>query len=172
MKNFKTAKIALSALFFMLTGYCFASSYSLQIIQHDKCSIGVNPLSYEVEGNIMDYFFDNGNVITNTPAAAVKDSSFDEEIITKAIFQAIDGMCEVLISVTLEYDDVERTRDFGDFTNLDKIEWFIMDIGTEKILADGSLTNTLKNDNLRDKSKSIKNFTNTLSKDIVSCLEY
>lgn len=172
MKNFKKAKITLSAMIFMLTGYCFASSYSLQIIQHDKCAQGVNPLSYEVEGNIMDYFFDSGNVITNTPAVAAKDNASDEEIITKAIFEAIDGMCEVLISVTLEYDDVERTRDFGDFNNLNKIDWFIMDINTEKILADGSLVNKTKNINMADKSNSIKKFTNTLSKDIVSCLEF
>lgn len=155
-------------LLFAITGFAYASSYSLQIIQHDEMSGKVNPLSYIVEDGIMEYFFNSGNVISNTPAVAVKNASEDESVIDKAIMSALDGYCNVMIAVTLEYSSNERFTDNADFSDLIEMDWFVMDLTTEKKIADGSVKNNSKN--ISDTKKSILKLTNTLSKDIVSCL--
>lgn len=151
-----------------LTSFVYASSYSLQIIQHDEISDKVNPLSYGFEDGIMDYFFNTGNIISNTPAAAVKDASEDEHIIDKAIMDALNGYCDVMITVILEYSAGDRVSDAAAFSDLQKVDWFIMDLSTEKKIADGSIKNSFTN--INDNKKSISKFTNALSKDIVSCL--
>ena len=130
-----------------LTSFVYASSYSLQIIQHDEISDKVNPLSYGFEDGIMDYFFNTGNIISNTPAAAVKDVSEDEHIIDKAIMDALNGYCDVMITVILEYSAGDRVSDAAAFSDLQKVDWFIMDLSTEKKIADGSIKNSFTNIN-------------------------
>ncbi len=153
---------------FVLTGFVYASSYSLQIIQHDENNENINSLSYAFEDGIMDYFFNSGNVISNTPIVAVKNASEDEHVIDKAIMTSLNGYCDVMIAVILEFSNNERMTDAATFSDLEKVEWFVMDLSTEKKIADGTLENTLKD--LTDTKKSISKFTTALSKDIVSCL--
>lgn len=159
-----------AVIFFILalTGFVYASSYSLQVIQHDEITDNVNPLSYVFEDGIMDYFFNSGNIISNTPIAAVKNASEDEHVIDKAIMDALNGYCNVMIAVILEYSSNERVSDAASFSDLEKVDWFIMDLSTEKKIADGSIKNSFTN--INDNKKSISKFTNALSRDIVSCL--
>lgn len=151
-----------------LTGLVYASSYSLQIIQHDEASESICSLSYALEDGIMDYFFNTGNIISNTPAVTAKNASEDEHILDKAIMTALNGYCDVMIAVILEYAPNDRNKNPASIYDLEKADWFIMDLSTEKKIADGSIKNNIAN--ITDPSKSISKFTNALSKDIVSCL--
>ena len=76
----KLKKLMLFLLCISLSTVAFAKQITIQIIQHDITTDTVEESSLVVEDQLLDGFFDNGFIVSNTPASVsnseVQDLTF------------------------------------------------------------------------------------------------
>ncbi|MFA6936951.1 MAG: hypothetical protein WCQ67_01830 [Treponema sp.] len=131
-----------TTLIFLLMGFAItianASAISFQIVQTDSTQDKVRASSYEIEDTLMNYFFNAGHIVTNSVTVIANDSDKKNDVYKKAFNEAVDGQCDFLITMNIEYDVNSSTGpDLSLLSNIKEIYWEITEINTGKKIKTG-----------------------------------
>lgn len=123
---------------FITAAGAYANAISFQIVQHDASQEKVRNASYEIENTLMEYFFDAGYIVTNSPTVATASKEADDAAYHKAINDALDGQCDIFISVITEYDVRNSTGpELSLLSNIAEISWKVINVTNGKQIASG-----------------------------------
>lgn len=148
-------KIVSLFIILLCTASVFARQISIQIVQHDDGISEVSEQSFMIEDNLLNGFFDEGYIVTNSPAEVSGSSSQDETFMKKGLGEAFDGFSDYFVQVKLYYIR-EGSRDVNK-ANLEKIDWTVTSVKTGATIKTSSMKNkpTSKPDDLYDISLSL-----------------
>ncbi|MCR5762773.1 MAG: hypothetical protein K6G00_05245 [Treponema sp.] len=116
-----------------------AAAISFQIIQHDSSQDKIRSASVVVENTFFDYFFDQGNIVTNFPTAVSFSTSEDQSIYYKSLDDSKEGLCHYFIALIMEYDTSDSYNpEAVVLQNIKEIKWSLFDAKTGNKLSDGN----------------------------------
>ena len=114
----------------------WATELSFQVIQHNDALDTVSEQTLVIEDQILDYFFNLGDIVTNEPAlAAVVE---DAEGLRKTAYAiAASGGAEYFIQLRLFYSG-KRSKNSANISlkNLVHVQWTITDAASGEKIAD------------------------------------
>lgn len=96
-------KISLALVLMLVSGFCFAQQISFQIVQHDETSEVVTEQTYAVEDQLVELFFENGYIVTNSPTEAVNSDAEAEKLWKTGLKEAKDGYSNFFVQINLYY---------------------------------------------------------------------
>lgn len=114
----------------------WATELSFQVIQHNDALDTVSEQTLVIEDQILDYFFNLGDIVTNEPALAAVTE--DAEGLRKTAYAiAAAGGAEYFIQLRLFYSG-KRSKDPANISlkNLVHVQWTITDAANGKKIAD------------------------------------
>src|SRR5574344_1417618 len=115
-----------------------ASAISFQIVQTDSSQDKIRASSYEIEDTMMNYFFNAGHIVTNSVTVIANDSDKKNDAYKKAFNETVDGQCDFLITMNIEYDiDSSTGPDLSLLSNIKEIFWEITEVNTGKKIKAG-----------------------------------
>jgi hypothetical protein len=133
-------QFAVIVLIFLFTVSSWSVELSFQIVQHNNVQEKVCEQTLVIEDEVLDYFFSRGNIVTNEPAAAVKDGG-DESVWKTAFAGAAAGGSQYFVQLRLYYDTAASTNpEAVALSNLDYVTWTITDVLSGKTLSDMKAT--------------------------------
>ena len=144
MGNFK--KLILSTILILAGSAVFARQIAIQIVQHDETSEEVCEQSFVIEDELMNGFFENGYIVTNSPASISKSENTDSSLWSTGFGEAYDGYSDYFVQVKLYYS-VEKVG-IKEMSVISRIDWSLTSV---------SSGTTLKNSSLRNFGESSKN---------------
>jgi len=116
----------------------FASAISFQVVQHDKSQDKIRLSSYQIEGDLMEYFFNAGYIVTNSPTVIANSDEDDKKEYTKSIKSAEEGECDYFVTLLTDYNVANSTGpEQSLLSNIHEISWRVIDIATGKEIASG-----------------------------------
>ncbi len=152
-------KKSLSILVLMLcTVCCFAKQISIQIVQHDNCSEEVTEQSLVIEDNLLNGLFDEGYIVTNSPAEISTSENQDATFLKKGIGEAFEGYSDLFIQVKIYYATEDPSKPSKSY--IEKVDWLLASAKTGVTIQD----NTIKNEIGKSKLDEL----NTLSFNLLS----
>lgn len=99
--------------------FIFASSFSFQVIQHCDELDEVCPAVHVFEDELLNYFFENGQIVSNEPAAVSISKTADEKLVQSSLANAMDGSFSNFIEI-----DVYLTDSDGSASSTVKQKYF------------------------------------------------
>lgn len=126
MGNFKKHFIFV---FFMICGFCcYAGQISIQVVQHDKIQKNLSENSLVIEDELLTGFFENGYIVTNSPAMTSDSKGSDEKCFSIGMNDAFNGYSDYFVQIKLYYD--------GEKSDLSKVNWILYSVSTGEKLED------------------------------------
>ena len=126
MGNFKKHFIFV---FFMICGFCcYAGQISIQVVQHDKIQKNLSENSLVIEDELLTGFFENGYIVTNSPAMTSDSKGSDEKCFSIGMNDAFNGYSDYFVQIKLYYD--------GEKSDLSKVNWTLYSVSTGEKLED------------------------------------
>lgn len=154
MGNFK--KLFLGILFSLAATVLFARQIAIQIVQHDETSENVSEQSFVLEDELMNGFFENGYIVTNSPASISKSEKQDQSLWSLGLGEAYDGFSDYFVQIKIYYT-VEKTNSIKADTVISRLDWNLTSVSTGKTIKASSLQDYLKTQRNRD-TKSLSTF--------------
>lgn len=130
--------VSLLAILFC-TASIFARQISIQVVQHDDGMSEVSEQSFIIEDNLLNGFFDDGYIVTNSPAEVSQSQGQDETFLKKGLGEAFEGFSDYFIQVKLYYIR-EGSRDVNK-ANLDKVDLVVTSVKTGTVVKSSSIKN-------------------------------
>lgn len=122
---------------FFISGMCFGKQISFQIVQHDARISTVTEQSFLFEDELLNFFFECGYIVTNSPAAVSVSENQDATLWTTGYEDALDGCSDYFIQIKLFY---EKSPDGNpSHVVLQKIDWSVSLVSTGKIIKNNTL---------------------------------
>jgi len=149
-------KISLALVFMVLATTVFAQQISFQIVQHDETSKEVTEQSFTIEDQLVEMFFENGYIVTNSPTVAVNSETEAKKLWNTGLKEAQEGFSNYFIQINLYYS-AENLTNQGSAV-LKKADWSLIYTKTGEAKA----KNTVKS----KQSLDIQNDLYTISADI------
>ena len=114
----------------------WATELSFQVVQHNEALDTVSEETLVIEDQILDYFFNVGDIVTNEPALAAAPEDA-EDLRKSAYVIAASGGAEYFIQLRLFYSG-KGAKDSANISlkNLVHIQWTITDAASGKKIAD------------------------------------
>lgn len=133
-------KKLIAAAAFMLSAitYGFCGSLSFQIIQKDESLTNVCESALVIEDEILNYFFEQGYIVSNVPAAVSKDDAEDKKFYTDGYNEAVDGSLDQFCQIKLYFTGGEQENQRITIGTMKKITWKIVSLRTGKVLEESS----------------------------------
>lgn len=156
-------------LILLLTGNLVsAKSFSLQVIQKNGAENIVYNASYLVEQTIMDYFFENAYIVSNSPVIIEKKNESITEELQKSFDAAQEGYLDYIIEATIFYNLANSNNpEEALISNIDKIEWKLFSLNDRQLIASGkSVPQKYRNDD-----ESLVFFANEIAQNIQKVIE-
>lgn len=136
-------KKTISVLVLMLcASLCFAKQISIQILQHDESITEVSESSLVIEDNLLNGFFDEGYIVTNSPAEVSASLSQDEVLLKKGLGEAFNGFSDYFVQIKLYYESSDGT--FTSEPNIEKIDLLVASAQTGVTIKQGTIKNNKK----------------------------
>jgi hypothetical protein len=129
---------------FVVSSFSFAKQISFQIIQHDISNEKVNENSYAVEDELLTYFFEQGYIVTNSPAAVSSGDSQDKKLWSTGFSEAFDGSSDYFIQVVLSYSDIEVKDSLKLENAIIKLDWTLTSVKSGKEIQKSFIKNNNK----------------------------
>lgn len=152
MGNFKRNVIIL---LFLFTGIsCFAKQITLQIVQHNEVTDKISESSLVIEDRLMEGFFNNGFIVTNSEASVAASQNEDLILYNLGIGDAYEGCSDFFVQIKLYYVPSGDNRTI----NLVKADWTLASAITGNKIKESSITNkkgTSESEDLRNLSSSL-----------------
>lgn len=146
-----------------------AKSFSLQIIQKNGSETVVYEASYMIEQTIMDYFYENMYIVSNSPVIIQKKGEDISAELQKAYDAAQEGSLDYLIEAEVFYNLSDSNNpEEALLQNIDKIEWKVVSLQTKKTLVKG---NAVPGKKFRNDDDGLFNFSNELAEHIKEQIE-
>ena len=118
----------------MTAGYGFTSSLSFQIVQHNDSLSTVCQSAYVIEDELMNYFFDNGFIVSNAQAALSSSTEQDKKLWCDGYYEASDGCFDDFVQIHIYFGKAADKEEKVALGLIDKISWSITSIRTGKTL--------------------------------------
>ena len=152
----KTKKIGLILGLLLCTQFCFAKQISFQIIQHDERTQSVSEQSLVIEDELLNGFFENGYIVTNSPTVVSDSDANDVILYNKAMGDAYEGSSDYFIQVKLFYSNA-----------LNQIDWSIASVSTGNIIKKSTIESSVTSAD----EKGMKKVSSKLVSDIFDILK-
>lgn len=130
-------KLSIALCSALLCGVClWATDISFQVVQHNEVLDTVCEQTLVIEDQILDYFFNLGDIVTNEPAVAAVPE--DAENLWKTAYAfAVTGGAEYFVELRLFYkSSASRDPAYLSLNDLERVHWTIADVKTGKKIAD------------------------------------
>ncbi|NLC92083.1 MAG: hypothetical protein GX677_01230 [Treponema sp.] len=127
-----------------MSSFSFAKQISFQIIQHDISNEKVHENSYAVEDELLTYFFEQGYIVTNSPAAVSSGDSQDKKLWSTGFSEAFDGSSDYFIQVVLSYSDIEVKDSLKLENAIIKLDWTLTSVKSGKEIQKSFIKNNNK----------------------------
>lgn len=159
----KIKRSILTALILFTANLCFAKQITVQIVQHDVSADKVMETSMVVEDELLNAFFDNGFIVTNSPAAISVSTKEDTALFNSGIGDAYEGYSDYFVQVKLyfELDESERKND------LKKVDWTLASAVTGAKIKESTMDKLVYSTD----SKDLKVLTFNLVKEIKKAIK-
>lgn len=128
----KSRKFLFSLILLLVGANCFAGQISIQIVQHDKVNKDVSENSLIIEDEVMTGFFNNGFIVTNSPAVVSESQVQDDSFCKAGIGEAYDGCSDYFVQIKLFYKE--------NVVDLQKIDLSIFSVTTGKKIKDSTIS--------------------------------
>lgn len=122
-----------------LSSAVFAKQLSFQIVQHDASSSDVTEQSLAIEDEVINSFFEQGYIVTNSPTVTSESASQDEKHYKSGIGEAFNGYSDYFVQIKVYY--APRTGTLTNNGNIEKIVWTLSDAKTGIKLTDKTIEN-------------------------------
>lgn len=142
-------KISLALVFMFFAGFCFAQQVSFQIVQHDDTADEVTEASYTVEDQLVEMFFENGYIVTNSPTVSAHSDSEANKLWKSGLKEAKDGYSNYFVQINLYYT-AEKLSPNGKAI-LKKADWSLVYAKT----GESKAKNTVKSKESTDVNKDL-----------------
>ena len=139
-------KILLTSLFFLLCSGVFARQIAIQVVQHDETSEKVCEQSFVLEDELMNGFFENGYIVTNSQASISKSEKQDSSLWSVGFGEAYDGFSDYFVQIKLYYS-VGKPGEIKKESYISRVDWNLTAV-TSGI--------TIKSSSIKDFSKQMK----------------
>lgn len=115
---------------------CWGTDISFQVVQHNDALDTVCEQTLIIEDQILDYFFNFGDIVTNEPAVAIVPEAADNLWRTAYAF-AVTGGADYFVELRLFYSG-KASRDPAHISlgDLERVSWTIADVKTGKKIAE------------------------------------
>lgn len=115
--------------FFLICGFCcYAGQISIQVVQHDKIQKNLSENSLVIEDELLTGFFENGYIVTNSPAITSDSKGSDEKCFSIGMNDAFNGYSDYFVQIKLYYT--------GEKSDLSKVNWTLYSVSTGEKLED------------------------------------
>ena len=161
---------------FLLTGAltlssAMANTLSIQIVQNygaqkDPCAI-----SYLIEQSVIDFFFEAGHIVSNSPVRVVEGGDKDAAALKASLKETLEGGMDYLVAITVNYA-VDRELTDSDpmlLQYIKNVDWTIYAAATGRPLASGSKKPRLSGGN--NNEQGIIGFSSMLASQISAGLK-
>lgn len=163
MINFKKIFIATAIIF--TASFCSAAQISFQIVQHDESATDVTEQSYIIEDSLLTGFFENGYIVTNSPASISASAGDDSKLFDTGIWEANCGYSDYFIQIRLYYGKSQKST--ASYAELQKVEWdAVYTKSGNKIAAD-----TINNLQVGNKEKDLKKVSSDIILEIFQAIK-
>ncbi|MCR5063250.1 MAG: hypothetical protein K6A89_08210 [Treponema sp.] len=163
MINFK--KIIIALLIISGTSFCSAAQISFQVVQHDESAKDVTEQSYIIEDSLLTGFFENGYIVTNSPASIASTSGDDLKLFNTGVGEASQGYSDYFVQIRLYYGKAQSPS--ANYSELQKVEWDAVNTKNgNKIAAD-----SIKDLSVGIKEKDLKKVSSDLILEIFNALK-
>lgn len=113
----------------MICGFCcYAGQISIQVVQHDKVQKNLSENSLVIEDELLTGFFENGYIVTNSPAMTSDSKGSDEKCFSIGMNDAFNGYSDYFVQIKLYYN--------GEKSDLSKVNWTLYSVSTGEKLED------------------------------------
>ncbi|MGL4986666.1 MAG: hypothetical protein ACRC5H_05940 [Treponemataceae bacterium] len=170
-KNYKTC-IFLFILIICAIFQINATSVTLLITQKDEKNDALRKTTLVFENSLMDFFFDNGVIISNEPIItqwkkkAAKKSSYNA---------AVNGFCNYVLAMTINYKkNASKGSEKILVDDIENIDWEVVDTVTDAVLIKGDYSPISSFGTVKSRSEAINDiniFAYGLGQQIVNSLD-
>lgn len=160
-------KLILSFAFITLcSSFCFGKQISIQVVQHCGKSETVFEQSYLIEDGLLEGFFEQGHIVTNSPAAVSFSDSDDESVWTHSLGDAYEGAAEYFAQIDVFFNPEEVSAS-GKLI-LNKVDWSVSSVRSGKKIKTSTIGNINKNVDTKDLKVLSSNLCVEINKAIIS----
>lgn len=159
MGNFKRSILITITLF--AASFGFAKQITLQIVQHDELSDKVFESSMVVEDELLNGFFDNGFIVTNSPASVSASSLQDVNLFNTGIGDAYEGSSEYFLQIKLYYNAAQSSEK----SDLIEVDWTLASAITGVTIKENTIKNKYSD------TKDLKVLSANLVKEITKAIK-
>ncbi len=124
----------------LCSSFCFAKQISFEIIQHYGDSEDILEQSLVLEDELLNNFFNNGYIVTNSPSSISKDSKTDDKLLNEGLKEALEGFSDYFVLIKVFFEDKD------DIVILTKTEWSVYEAKNKKKIKSGKIKVTPGND--------------------------
>lgn len=167
--NFLRKKIFLFISFFAISFSGFSLSLSFQIVQHNESLNSVCKSAYIIEDELMNYFFDNGFIVSNAEASLSSSSSDDRILWNKAFMEAKEGSFDDFVQVHLYFNENANNEEKVSLGLIDSVSWKLVRTKDGKCLEDEKAN--VKKPMGSDSEENVRNFAGDFASHIKKVLE-
>ncbi len=129
-------KIFTFVLLFLAASSVNALSLSFQVLQSGQKNSDVQESSYLIEDGLFDYFFGQGIIASNSPAAVFESKEILNSFYRKSLAEARAGGSDYFVLIEIFYDlDAGSNPQAALSSNLEKISWKITKCNSDEIIA-------------------------------------
>lgn len=133
-------KLFIGLISFFAFTQLFAVSLSVQILQFNPGQDKVWETSQVVEQSIIDFFFENGFVVSNSPVFLSTDAKTDRMEIRKSVEDARQGRLEYFAEVKINYNEnITTNSDSALLSHVKNVHWRIYDSNNGNVLSEGDV---------------------------------
>ncbi len=153
---------------FLMASTCFARSLSIQVVQNNPAAAEdqVFAVSDWVEQNVIDFFFETGNIVTTSPVCLyAQDDSENKKNLMTALKETFMGGMDTLIRIQIDFNDEKDNPNILLLDYIKHTSWVIYDARSGKELAKGECKVpkvTVDNNN----ENGIRNFASNMAGDL------
>lgn len=143
-----------------------AMSLIIQVMQHDSSAQSILETTRIFEESLVDVFFENGLIVSDTPIFVAKNSSTDADETKRVLSDAASGYMDFLVTVTVDFErDNLLNPEAAQLAGMKKIGWQCIYVPAKKIVSSGTgiPAAAFEND---DKNLEIKQFASEVAKQI------
>lgn len=153
MGNLK--KITVFALCSLISSFCFAQQLSLQIVQYNESAKNVIEESFEIEDELINGFFEQGLIVTNSPAEISTSEQTDLNLWNTGLGDAFNGYSDFFVQVKIVYASPKNTTTGS--ANISEIIWKLASAKTGETIKESTIENlnVSKNDDIHKLSLSL-----------------
>ena len=155
--GFKGKKLLLLTCAFFASASVFARSLAFQIVQHNDSMASVCNSAYVIEDELLNYFFENGYIVSNSQASISSCSDDDKKLWCDGYYEASDGSFDDFVQIHLYFGqnpNINETK--VSLGMIDSVSWTITSIKTGKCLETN--TKSVTKPMGSDTEENVRNF--------------